>query len=307
MYRVLILQNQLPAYRVPFFKALSASNREVTVAHCQSIVEEYSEFHQVRLPKVSVGGLFWQRGVHRLSRDYDIVVGMFNVRWISTILLQLSPFRRPRFVYWGIGLGKSRLANRMKLILARLSEKVIVYSDSGRAALIDAGVVPEHVLVAPNTVHVTEAAMARAEAADRRTSIVTLGRLGSRKQIDVILREFHRQLPRLPADLTFDIVGDGPQQGYLENLRDELGLQSRVRFLGSIEVDEQLAEIFSRALASISYGQAGLSVIHSLAFGVPVLVGKGAISGGESEAIVDGKTGFVCDSPEDVFERVRLL
>lgn len=67
---------------------------------------------------------------------------------------------------------------------------------------------------------------------DRPLRLVYCGRLIDRKGIDHSLRIVH-EAARLGARVSFDVIGDGPDRQALESLTSELGLASRVRFLGS--------------------------------------------------------------------------
>ena len=52
---------------------------------------------------------------------------------------------------------------------------------------------------------------------------------------------------------------------------------------------------YEESIFSISYGQAGLSVLQALGFGVPFITKKNAISGGEKYNIKNGYNGFLIE------------
>ena len=68
-----------------------------------------------------------------------------------------------------------------------------------------------------------------------------------------------------------------------------------------------MKEFYQRAFAAISYGQAGLAVLQSFAFGVPYITGKDAISGGEKFNIVHGYNGLLINQNIDSFSSVFEL
>jgi glycosyltransferase involved in cell wall biosynthesis len=53
---------------------------------------------------------------------------------------------------------------------------------------------------------------------------------------------------------------------------------------------------YDRAICSVFVGQAGLSILQSFAFGVSVMTQRSAISGGQTENIIDGVNGFLTGS-----------
>ena len=59
------------------------------------------------------------------------------------------------------------------------------------------------------------------------------------------------------------------------------------------------------AYCSISYGQAGLSVLQAFAFGVPFLTTENAISGGEKHNIENGKNGFLVKGKKN-FKKILI-
>jgi glycosyltransferase involved in cell wall biosynthesis len=81
----------------------------------------------------------------------------------------------------------------------------------------------------------------------------------------------------------------------------------RVQFLGAVE-REARNELLGNALALVHMTtrpeRFGLTTIEAMACGTPVL---GARMGSIPEIVVDGVTGFLCDSVDDAVEKVPLL
>jgi glycosyltransferase involved in cell wall biosynthesis len=70
-------------------------------------------------------------------------------------------------------------------------------------------------------------------------------------------------------------------------------MQDRVELLGRIDNPSELTRYYAEAIASVSFGQAGLAVLQSMAFGVPFITKENAISGGEKYNIINGETGIL--------------
>lgn len=128
------------------------------------------------------------------------------------------------------------------------------------------------------------------------------------KGIDVLLHAFARLVPDHP-DVTLVQVGSGPETARLEQLACELGVASKVEFMGNRTHDEvvalmQQAEVFVLP----TRWKEGLPtvVIEASACGVPVV---GTRAGGTPEAIRDGETGFltVRNDAAQLAAKIRLL
>ena len=65
---------------------------------------------------------------------------------------------------------------------------------------------------------------------------------------------------------------------------------------------------YAEAIVSVSFGQAGLAVLQSLAYGVPFITKRNAISGGEKTNIKDGFNGYFCeDNSEPLSQKILEL
>ncbi|MFH1426650.1 MAG: glycosyltransferase family 4 protein [Candidatus Kerfeldbacteria bacterium] len=132
--------------------------------------------------------------------------------------------------------------------------------------------------------------------------ILSVGRLVQRKGMDTVIKAFAPLKDKLP-NTHYVIAGDGEYKKQLEQLVRENKLTGRVHFVGNVS-NEELArwyarcEVFvmpSRQLHNNDVEGFGMVFVEANSFGKPVIGGK---SGGVSDAVIDGKTGFLVD-PED--------
>ena len=132
----------------------------------------------------------------------------------------------------------------------------------------------------------------RAELGMDGRSLVFAGRLGPQKALGVALAA----LAEVP-DIRLSVAGDGPDRDRLERRASELGLDSRVRFLGSVPRDTVL-RLFRAADASLlssRWENFPHTVVESLAVGCPVIA---TAVGGVPEVVVDGRNGVLVP-PDD--------
>jgi glycosyltransferase involved in cell wall biosynthesis len=133
--------------------------------------------------------------------------------------------------------------------------------------------------------------------------LLSVGGLITRKRHDLVIRS----LPHIPG-ATLLIVGSGPERGALETLCREVGVEQRVRFLGSIP-HERMADVYSAGdvliLASSREGWANV-LLEAMACGTPTIATK---VWGAPEVITAIQAGRLLDeaTPEAVARSVCAL
>lgn len=158
------------------------------------------------------------------------------------------------------------------------------------------GLDPERVFVLPNPAPDSPPLPSRDElradlGIDGRT-LVFAGRLGPQKALGVALAALVDV-----ADVALVVAGDGPERAALEARAAELGLDGRVRFLGSVPRDAVL-RLFGAADASVlpsSWENFPHTLVESLAVGCPVIA---TAVGGVPEVVRDGENGLLV-APND--------
>ena len=99
--------------------------------------------------------------------------------------------------------------------------------------------------------------------------------------------------------LKYISIGDGDEKDNLKKLTKELGLTQEVSFIYKCSEQEKLSlleksDVF--VMPSIIYKKSvegfGIAFIEAASYGKPSI---GGIFGGESDAILEGKTGYLCD------------
>lgn len=148
----------------------------------------------------------------------------------------------------------------------------------------------------------------------RNRVILTVGNLVTRKGHDMVIRALPLLRARVP-DVTYLIVGDGPHREELETLAVTVGVRDRVIFAGRAAAEDlpdlyALSDVFvmpSRdQLETDDVEGFGIVFLEASACGKPVVGGR---SGGVSDAIVDGVTGFLVDprDPEAIADMLARL
>lgn len=315
--RLLIVQRILPTYRADFFAFLSRSSAfSVTVAcgepHQGTALRGAagdSRFVRkvVRNLTLVIGGrevLIYQLGVFHVVHDVapDVIVAEFNTRILSNLVLwAYTRVRRVPLIWWGHGFGRSGgpISRRARLFLAARSEGLILYAETQRGHFVREGIDPRKLFVARNTLDTERIfALSHPWGDARRFRIIVIGRLLKVKKVDVVLRAFAVCRQRLPAHVLLTVIGEGPERARLEAFATELAIAGHVEFAGGQYDEAIIARYFNEAWCSVSAGGVGLGVIHSFAYGVPMLVARTERHGPEIEAVVDGVNGVLFDSDD---------
>jgi len=118
---------------------------------------------------------------------------------------------------------------------------------------------------------------------------IYVGVLDRNKQVDLIIRSFAKLSTKYP-ELSLCILGDGKEKNYLHKTVNELGLNSRIEFVGKqIEVAEYLNSSKVFVMASKAEGLP-CALMEAMACQLmPVATNVGNIS----DIIIDGVTGYL--------------
>jgi len=139
--------------------------------------------------------------------------------------------------------------------------------------------------------------------------IITIARLDRRKSHQNILMTIKNLVPTYP-DIKYVCIGNGGEKNNLEKLRTQLGLEQQVVFLTRTDEKFKVALLNEANLflmPSIVYKKSvegfGISYIEAASYGKASI---GGISGGEADAIENGRTGYLCDGEnlESIYDTI---
>lgn len=305
MKKILVLQNEIPEYRKPVYNALAHHYNVVVLHSGPPSVKEADRYCEVIIRQVR----FWRFHLLRdstLSRmidEFDVVIAMFDIAWLG-YMTPLLWRNRPKYVLWGHRYSNSKFSCLVRDRLMARADRLLMYGDEEVERMIARGMDPTKIVIAWNTIHVPNH---RDTSGDVKSSILFVGRLQSRKRIDLLIEAFARLQGQIDDEIVLDIVGEGELQSSLRQIAAKHSLSHKVIFHGRIDDPEMLAELYSHAYAYVSPGPVGLGVLHSLAYGVPVITLGSGRHGPEFHNLVHGHNAVICkDEPkiEQAIERV---
>ncbi|MCJ7497532.1 MAG: glycosyltransferase family 4 protein [candidate division Zixibacteria bacterium] len=135
-----------------------------------------------------------------------------------------------------------------------------------------------------------------------------LGNVGNLREVKdhhTLILSFHRIASIFPRAKLL-IVGEGELKSSLVKLCSELGLESRVLFLGHRDDVPQILKLMDIFILSSHSEGCSISVLEAMASGKPVIATR---VGGNPELVLEGKTGFLVPpaEPEKLAEKILSL
>jgi glycosyltransferase involved in cell wall biosynthesis len=276
-------------------------------------------FTEIRADRLSPGAL---RAVRRLliERGIDVVhshgkgAGLYGrLAARRAGIPSIHTFHGIHYARYPVGVRGLYLALERRL--ATMSAAVVHVSESqGREAEALGLAPPGRTRVIVNGVDVARlrgsaeprvAARAALGLAYDELGIGTIARLDPIKAVDVLLEAFAR-VARARSRARLIVIGDGPEAGRLRARARTLGLESRVRFTGSIADAARLLGGLDLYVSASRREGLSLAVLEAMGMGLPVVATRVA---GHVDAVSDGGTGLLvaADQPTALADAVERL
>lgn len=262
-----------------------------------------------------------------LFSKYDAFVlsGEMHIlsNWIAGIICKI---RRKPLLIWGHGIygDESSLKKILRLWFYKLADYQLLYGERARKLMIGAGFDPGRLVTVFNSLdykyhsHLYE----RTDRDDLRhlknelfpncfdkPVIVFIGRLTKEKKLSYLLEAVHLSKSK-GNSYNCLIIGNGPEMNSLKRQSDVLGMADNVCFYGPCYDEEVNARFLILAECCVSPGNVGLTAIHAMSFGTPVITHDNmANQGPEAEAIRPDETGFFFEenNPVSLSETIDKL
>lgn len=300
-----VTQRDLLHYRMPIFSIVNAEdNIELTLAHCGK-QKKQDAIPELLLKNKKYGPLNKFEDFAKICDQYDVILCMAYFQNLAILKMLLNRKRKYKVVLWSIGVrastkghgydSKSKLEG-LKEYFFKKGDALLFYSDYPIAKHEARGIPREKMFVANNTVEVLKI---NPSDYGEKNQFLFVGSLYATKGLDVLIEAYADALKQCPDLYGMTIVGDGDKPRYEEMIKN-LGLEDKVKLTGGIYEEKGLTEQFTKSVLCLSPNQAGLTVLKSLGYGVPFVTAHDAITGGERFNVIDGETGFYCDSREAI-------
>lgn len=261
------------------------------------VVNELDELGIVRIRNVWVGLFLFQpyAVIHAFTTKQDVVVFLgvmyYPTTWLAALILKL---RGKRVVFWGHGQLKIEqgIKGWLRRTFLRLPDVNLVYNH--RSAKIVKSSSGSEVKVFYNSLPIQilsqEDAEELVQLRQSKFTVGFIGRLTPQKSLDKLMMAV-KKIRNDNRIVEIEFVGDGGLYKELQSLAFNLDLPTK--FHGAIYDPERTNEIMSGWTCVVSPGNVGLTAIHALSRGIPVITHNDFDSQmPEVEAIREGETGF---------------
>jgi glycosyltransferase involved in cell wall biosynthesis len=270
--------------------------------------------------------ILWQHGVLRLalSNEYDAIIFLGSVYFLSTwVAAPIARLRGKRVLMWTHGFLKRErgLKGLARRVFYRLAHGLLLYGEHAKKIAVEAGFDPKTLYVIYNSLDYDRQVQCRQRLTpellrgvrDRlfpgndRPVLLWIGRLTPHKQLSMILTAVEILRER-GIEVNALFVGDGPERPRLEEHVRRANLGTRVHFHGPAYEEEEIGPLIALSDLCIGPGEIGLTCMHALAYGTPVITHDDPEQQmPEFEAVVPGRTGlfFERGSVDDLADRIQ--
>jgi len=249
-----------------------------------------------------------QNGVLELAlrRDINTIIYLgdanFITTWISAIFARLSG---KRVLFWTHGWLKyeSGLKSKVRNRFYKLAHGLLLYGNRAKEIGIRNGFDPNNLYVIYNSmdyalqkkyrdrINYDQLCEIRKKMFSKYNCpiIICTGRLIKERKLEVLFQSLHFLKSKgLEANLL--LVGEGPEHQILQEEAESMRLT--VKFFGECYDEKILSSLIMASNLTVSPGRMGLTAIHSLAYGTPVVTHANFDQQvPEVEAIIPGENG----------------
>lgn len=312
MSKLCVVNNMAAKYRAPIFLLM---DREFDVDwYFGELIGDIKGLDTSFLRNATIIGrrtckdLTWQRGVINLllRNEYDryIMTGepfALSTWWFMLLKYLIAPSKKVYLWSHGWYGREGFLKKLMKRAFFGMADCTFLYGNYAKHVAIKQGFPTNKLEVIHNSLdHANQVALRekltpshiyREYFGNDNPVLIFIGRLTSVKRLDLLIDALE-VLSIRGENCNAVFVGDGETRKDLEALVNEKGLSNQVWFYGACYDDSKNAQLIYDADLCVAPGNVGLTAMHTMVFGTPVLTHDNfPMQMPEFEAIRDGKTG----------------
>lgn len=284
MHKTIVVQPEIPKYRLPFFDSVSKiKNIDLEVyyskGHLGELTKEVNKSWAKKLSHVYTfsNKLYWQSEITKIKlKPNDILILSGNPRYISTLYLFFkAKLCRARVIWWGhYWSSTSKMwTQKLRLLPMYFADGLLFYTDEESLRASKEYLLRNkcNVYALNNGLDISDIKELREEykAESRPNECLFIGRITNKSKI----KELIYAISRIKNDnILLHIIGDGINKFEYQTLAEELGISDKLVWHGAITDEAKIAVIANRCRFFIYAGEVGLSIVHALAYNLPVVV-----------------------------------
>ncbi len=332
MKRVLLVQPILSHYRESLFNLLIDDDTINFLIVAGKDINGVKEFRSKDNKRIVAGlknvsfnfagkTFYFQKGLWGYTKKFrptNIILGGPDFHFISTLFMSfyIILFTKIKIHYWTHGFSKNK-SLFIKWILKFLYSRacsIFTYEKNGKNHIANyLGIEKKKIIIVKNCLNDWDYGFNTKQTIDvskenNKLKILFSGRLTRKKRVDILLKAIHKLSLNTKIPIECIIIGDGSCREELEILTDKLGIKQLILFKGEI-YDKDVREYFINSNIFVLPGKVGLSIIHALSYGLPVITTSLPIHSPEFEILTDNYNAFLYDSfsYSDLAKKLELI
>ncbi len=220
--------------------------------------------------------------------------------------------------FWSHGLlnNKKTLNNRIKFLFHSLFDGGLIYSERSKKIMENWGF-KKRLLVVNNSLNYEEQNnlfLNCSESSVNETSflpfdipyIIFTGRLIKERKLELLFKALV-YLKENNTLVNLLILGTGPHEFFLKEQIEKLNLQNQVLMGGACYDEKILCKYFVNAEMCVFPGPIGLTIIHSMTYGTPVITNNNLDKQKpEVEALIDGYNGYLFNEDDSLDLAIKI-
>lgn len=228
---------------------------------------------------------------------------LFSLSTWLLLFLRKMFFPKKKVYFWTHGwYGKETPIRKfLKKVYFKAVDGVFLYGNYARGLMVKEGFDERKLFVIHNSLNYQKQweirqqlkpiGIYREHFGNDHPVLVFIGRLTKVKRLDMLLRAL-AQLKAAGRQYNLTLIGAGEMETSLRDLVAQLGLEKNVWFYGACYDERENAELIYNADLCVSPGNVGLTAIHVMMFGCPVITHDNfPYQRPEFEAVREGVTG----------------
>jgi glycosyltransferase involved in cell wall biosynthesis len=324
MKSVLIVQEHMPAFRIPFYhqlrERLQREEVRVDVVYAPNQKNTFLRGNlewAIPVPMRRLGPVAWQP-VLGLSRRYDLVIVQQEIKYlVNPVLQMLGMFGRPRIAFWGHGRNfqksdESGIVDSMKRMLSTKVHWWFAYNDLSADIVAGMGFPRSKITSVGNAVDATglitrrsslreddlAALHARLGTNGSENIVVYTGGIYANKRIPFLIDAAVKIRSRI-SDFHLIVIGDGPDRPLV---KAAAAAHPWIHDIGPLG-DEQKVPYWAISQLLLMPGLVGLVVVDSFALGTPIVTTDFPYHSPEVSYLKSGYNGLIveCGESSDMY------
>lgn len=243
-----------------------------------TLVENVTVFRKPFYFQKNILPLLWNSNY----QTYFVLGELFNLSTWLFILLKPIVSPRKHIYFWTHGwYGKeSRIRKILKKIFFKQVDGIFLYGNYAKQLMIKEGFDEKRLFVIHNSLDydlqlslrkdIKPSSIYISHFDNRNRNILFIGRLTAVKRLDMLIDAISK-LKEQHEFYNLIFVGDGSERMKLENYAKEKNVYNCIWFYGACYDERVNAELIYNADLCVAPGNVGLTAMHTMVFGTPVI------------------------------------